>query len=167
MPLQFKPKLPVKVCCLMATQPGREKFRPQALESFCSQVYPAGWVVQLLVDADPHLTLGAKLNRMAVSTTADYLVTWDDDDLHSVTRVQRQIEPLLDGYDYSWTSTIHYHDLVTDDHWIYQGQPKFWLGGLAFRRTRWEKQKFLDITIGCDTRWEQSAQRISRPSILT
>ena len=144
----------------MATMPGREKFRPRAVECFCAQVFPSDWQVQLLVDADPWITLGAKLNRMTAATTADYLLIQDDDDWYSPFRIQRQIDPLVrGGYDYSGTSKIFYHNVDSGDGWIYQGVAKNWIGGMAWTRAIWDKVKFTDVTVGNDTIWQQEVQQ--------
>jgi hypothetical protein len=142
----------------MATTSKRAAFRPRALECFREQVYPDNWEVDLLVDEHETNTLGRKLNDMAAHTASEFLITWDDDDCHSPTRIARQITPLLTDYHYSGTSKIFYHDIVKDEGWLYAGTPRIWLGGLAWRRSLWEKQKFRDITVGVDTRWQQLAQ---------
>jgi hypothetical protein len=149
----------IKVSALMATTSKRAAFRPRAVECFKRQIFPDSWEVDLIADEHETNTLGRKLNDITASTTADYLITWDDDDWHSQDRILRQIAPLVTGeYGYSGTSTIFYHDIVTDEGWLYKGTPRLWLGGMAFTRSLWKKQKFRDITVGVDTRWQQEAQ---------
>jgi hypothetical protein len=151
--------VPMTVSALMATTNKRAAFRPRALECFKQQIFPADWEVDLIVDEHETNTLGRKLNDMVARTTAEFLITLDDDDWHSHTRIARQIAPLVTGeYSYSGTSKIFYHNIITDEGWLYSGTPRIWLGGLAFARSVWEKQKFRDITVGVDTRWQQLAQ---------
>jgi hypothetical protein len=143
----------ITVAALMATTSKRAAFRPRAVECFRQQIFPADWQVDLLVDEQEINTLGRKLNDMTARTTADYLITWDDDDFHSPTRIARQIAPLVTGeYGYSGTSTIFYHNIITDEGWLYTGTPRIWLGGIAFTRSLWEKLKFMDRTVGVDIR---------------
>jgi hypothetical protein len=149
----------ISVSALMATTSKRAAFRPRAAECFHQQQYPLDWEVNLVVHDHETDTLGAKLNRMVEFGTSDYLITWDDDDFHSPTRIARQIKPLVTGeYGYSGTSQIFYHNIVTDEGWLYKGTPRIWLGGFAFTRCLWEKQKFRDITVGVDTTWQRLAQ---------
>jgi len=149
----------IKVSALMATTSKRDAFRPRALECFRDQRYPDDWEVDLVVNAHETNTLGRKLNDMVEQSTADYFLTWDDDDWHSPTRIVRQIAPLTTGYDYSGTSKIFYHDVGTNEGWLYTGPPRVWLGGFAFKRSLWENSHFRDITIGVDTRWQQLMQQ--------
>ena len=148
----------VSVTALMATRTKRAAFRPRAVECFKQQIFPADWEVDLIVDEHETNTLGRKLNDMAARTAAEFLITWDDDDCHSPTRIARQITPLLTDYHYSGTSKIFYPNIITDEGWLYSGTPRIWLGGLAFTRSLWEKQKFRDITVGVDAHWQQLAQ---------
>lgn len=147
----------ISVDLLMPTLPGRETFRQRAIESLMAQVYPDGWIITVHQDIDDG-TLGAKINRLMEKTSAPYAVLTDDDDFHGPTRIQRQVVPLINGFDYSGTSQIYYHDTITDEGWLYKGIAKMWLGGLAFTRALWEKKRFQDITIGTDTRWQAAVQ---------
>jgi len=100
------------VSALMPTTSKRAAFRPRALECFHQQVFPANWEVDHILDEHETNTLGRKINDMTASSTADYLISWDDDDCHSPTRIARQIAPLITGeYGYSGTSQIFYHDI--------------------------------------------------------
>ena len=156
----------ITVSALMATTPARDKFRPRSLESFRNQIFPSDWKVHLAIDFHPTYTLGRKLNNMArgleqspptISATSDYLIVWDDDDWYSPTRLSRQIQPLIDGYDYSGTSTIFYHDIRTDEGWQYTGNGS-WLGALAFTRAALNRLLFNDTTAGVDNQWQMNLQ---------
>lgn len=170
--------MPTTVSALMPTY-NRRQFVPRAIRCFLEQQYPADWDVTLYVIDDgtnrvgdlipvdrrilhipcepdkPKLTLGTKLNMGCFLGQSDYYITWDDDDAHSFTRLFRQVEPLTRGFELTGTSKIFYHNIATDEGWLYSGQPLFWLGGMAWRRSLWEKLKFRDITVGVDTRWQQ------------
>jgi glycosyltransferase involved in cell wall biosynthesis len=143
----------VNVAVLMPTLPGRTDLRSRALASYHTQYLPSEWNVSLYVDADPVLTLGGKLNRMIANCSEEYIILLDDDDWHSRDRIARQVEPLLRGYDVSGTSQIYYQD--GKEAWLYKGDGT-WLGGMAFKRSLWERLKFEDLSIGCDTRWQKS-----------
>src|SRR5882724_1020004 len=123
------------VALLMPTLPDRAELRARAVASLDTQVYPADWQVTVHQDIDPHPTLGAKINRMIANTTAEFVVLTDDDDFHSPTRVQRQVEPLLRGYELTGTSKIYYRDIKTGKAYLYSGDPAEWLGGMAFKRS--------------------------------
>jgi hypothetical protein len=144
----------------MPTIKSHAAFRPTAERCFANQVYPSDWQVYLLIDEDEKLTLGAKLNRLcaeAVASNLDYAVLWDDDDFYRQDRIQRQVDALLMAdYQVSGTSQVYYHggaDNWITGTWLYQGDPKVWLYGLAFPTAVWEKHPFDDISKGVDTRW--------------
>jgi hypothetical protein len=153
----------VTVSALMATTSKRAAFRPRALECFYQQIFPAGWRLELIVDQNETDTLGTKLNRMTASTDADYLITYDDDDFHSPTRIARQIQPLIDGYQISGTSKIFYHDVVKDEGWLYSNHWYIWMGGMAWRRSCWDRLKFMDRTVGVDTRYQHALRGMYPP----
>lgn len=145
----------ISVACLMPTMLGREQLFARAVKTFVLQEYPKDWNVSIVVDPDEG-TLGAKLNRMIEANPADFYVLLDDDDEHSPTRVQRQVEPLLRGYELTGTSKIFYKDIKTGKSYLYSGNPAEWLGGMAFKRGLWERLKFEDRTKGVDTIWQRA-----------
>jgi hypothetical protein len=153
----------VSVTALMATTSKRAAFRPRVVECFKQQIFPADWEVDLIVDEHETDTLGAKLNRMTASTDAEYLITWDDDDFHSPTRIARQIQPLIDGYRISGTSKIFYHDIAKDEGWLYSNHWYIWMGGMAWQRSCWDRLKFMDRTVGVDTRWQHALRGMYPP----
>ena len=150
----------MNVAILMPTLPNRTELRERAVASLYKQVYPADWTVTVHQDINPLPTLGAKLNGMIAACTEEYIVLCDDDDWHSPARVQRQVEPLLNGYEMTGTSQIYYIDQRTKQGFLYKGNPKttrqLWLGGMAFTRALWKRQPFEDWTKGVDTRWQRS-----------
>jgi len=146
----------ISVDCLMPTIKSHAKFRPTAEQCFREQQFPADWDVQLIINEDETKSLGAKLNSMIATTSADFYVLWDDDDFHSPTRVACQVKPLMPSadvisFEVSGTSQVYYHD--GKSAWLYRGNPDVWMYGLAFRRDVWEKHHFEDISIGVDTKW--------------
>jgi hypothetical protein len=150
------------VTCIMPTTSRRATFRPRAVECFQRQQYPSDWRVNLIIDEHESDSLGKKLNRMIASSDADYFITWDDDDWHSPHRVERQIVPLLNGFDLSGTSEIAYVDDRTNTAWLYQGNPRHWLGGIAFQRALWERLWFEDKSWGVDNRWQTRLRSTSK-----
>jgi glycosyltransferase involved in cell wall biosynthesis len=147
----------ISVACLMPTLPGRDGLRRIAVDSFCRQQYPSDWSVNLYHDINDKITLGAKLNRMIERCDEEYVLLFDDDDWHSPTRVQRQVEPLIDGLQFTGTSQIYYQD--GKQAYLYHGD-KNWLGGLAFRRSVWNQVQFDDVSVGCDTRWQRAVREL-------
>jgi glycosyltransferase involved in cell wall biosynthesis len=148
------------VFALMPTLPGREEMRQKAIDSIHRQSYPNSWDVVLLMDADPDLTLGAKLNKMLDSISnlpADHIILVDDDDLHHPTRVARQIRPLIDNPNLlmTGTSVIVFRDTRNNEVWRYTGTSDMWIGGLAFTAGAWKAHRFEDLGAGCDTRWQK------------
>ena len=148
------------VFALMPTLPGREEMRQKAIDSIHRQSYPNSWDVVLLMDADPDLTLGAKLNKMLDSISnlpADHIILVDDDDLHHPTRVARQIQPLIDNPNLlmTGTSVIVFRDTRNNEVWRYTGTSDMWIGGLAFTAGAWKAHRFEDLGAGCDTRWQK------------
>jgi hypothetical protein len=161
MPNLFGGTMSVTVWALMPTLPGRDELRDLALNAFYKQVYPKSWDVTIMIDGDPNLTLGAKINRMmeriATELTCDFVVLVDDDDLHHPTRIQRQIQPLIDNPNVLMTGTsqIVFRDTRNNEVWRYTGTSDMWIGGLAFTAGAWKAHRFEDLGAGCDTRWQK------------
>jgi glycosyltransferase involved in cell wall biosynthesis len=172
-------KSEIRVACLMLTA-DRRRFIPRAIRCFLEQQYPADWTVNLYVidDGSDRIadlipehdrihyetmagksSIGAKLNFACNQHPADFYITFDDDDFHSPTRIVRQIEPLIVDFELSGTSKIFYHDLETDEGWVYSGWPHLFLGGMAFRRELWERQRFENKSVGVDTHWQQACTK--------
>src|ERR1700727_2786450 len=133
----------------MPVIPAHEQFLQAAANSIYSQQYPKGWDVVLHVDGDPAPTLGAKINRMMERSIADLscdiAVLVDSDDLHHPTRIQRQIQPLLDNPNLLITGTsILIYRNSRNQIWQYSGDGS-WLGGLAFNVSGWHCHRFPSI----------------------
>jgi Glycosyl transferase family 2 len=90
---------------------------------------------------------------MIAGCSEEYIILFDDDDWHSPTRIARQVEPLLHGYELTGTSQVYYED--GKQGYLYKGDGR-WLYGMAFKRSLWERLKFEDVSIGCDTRWQRA-----------
>jgi len=145
------------IAVLMPTIASHAAFRSAAEKCFHEQIYPLHWNVELLVDEHETDSLGKKLNRMIAGTKADYIVLWDDDDVYSPFRIHHQVEPLLKDFELTGTSTILYRQPSTQRSWIYTGDGN-WLGGMAFRRSLWERMPFLDTSSGVDTLWQRAVK---------
>jgi len=89
------------VSCICVTQPGREHFLEEAISCFDSQDYPAGERELVIVrDAKDGTTLGELRNAGIAIASGKYIMTWDDDDLYSPTRISQQVMMLeQDGAD--------------------------------------------------------------------
>jgi glycosyltransferase involved in cell wall biosynthesis len=156
------------VSCLMPTY-NRREFIVRAFQSFQNQTYLNRELIVLddgtdniakMVPCDtriryyrhdgPRQNYGEKINACAKLATGEFFVIWDDDDYYSPTRIGRQIEPLLNGFDLSGTSKIFY-DNQAGHRWLFNGNPARWLGAIAFKRSLWEQQQFQETNIGPDT----------------
>src|SRR5205085_6482789 len=102
------------VSCIMPTY-NRRAFIPRALRCFFNQDYPNLELVVVDDGAEPvsdmlppdsriryfrlpqKQTVGAKRNYACGQAQGSIIVHWDDDDWYAPCRVQRQIQPLLEG----------------------------------------------------------------------
>jgi len=151
----------------MPSIPRHQQFLAKAIDSIHKQQYPEGWDVFLHVDGNPQETLGAKLNRMlehVISLGAEFVVLTDSDDLHHPTRIQRQIQPLIDNRNLMMTGTsqIVFQDARNKEVWKYRGNSALWIGGLAFAVEAWKAHRFENIGAGCDTKWQKQFSEQAR-----
>jgi hypothetical protein len=159
----------ITIGCLMPTLPAHGRFVNRAVDSFHSQVYPKSWDVFIHVDADPRFSLGFKLNVMIqqcllANPNIDFFQTLDSDDIHHQDRVRKQIQPMVDNSNLmvTGTSQIIYRNVDTGEIFKYTGHPNRWIGGLAFRRTAWEKHHFIDQSDGVDGLWQNKFSESER-----
>src|ERR1700722_5672699 len=125
---------PVTVACLMPTIPAHQQFLEKAMDSYHSQLYPNDWDVFLYLDGGDD-ALGTKINRMVSSCLdasprhTEYFVLLDSDDLPHPTRIQRQIQPLIDNPNLAMTGTsvIVFRDVRNGEIWKYTGNSALWI----------------------------------------
>jgi hypothetical protein len=150
----------ITVACLMPTIPQHAGFLEKATKSFYAQIYPKTWDVLLHVDGDPQPSLGTKINCMVKTcldvTAVDFFVLMDSDDHHHPTRVQRQVEPMIDNQKIllTGTSVLVYRNVRNGEVWQYTGRNSSWIGGLAFSAQAWHRTRFENMSAGVDTNWQ-------------
>jgi hypothetical protein len=150
----------ITVACLMPTIPQHAGFLEKATKSFYAQIYPKTWDVLLHVDGDPQPSLGTKINCMVKTcldvTAVDFFVLMDSDDHHHPTRVQRQVEPMIDNQKLLMTGTsVLVYRNTNGEVWQYAGRNSSWIGGLAFSVRAWKRYQFENISPGVDTSWQK------------
>lgn len=114
-------------------------------------------------------TLGSKINRgvqkcLDAKPETTHFALFDSDDLHHCTRIQRQIQPLLDDpvLLLTGTSILTYQDMRSGQVWQYRGAPSGWLGGLTFCARGWQRFPLEDKTNGVDSIWQRKFAQTER-----
>lgn len=82
----MKPKLSILIC----HKPGREHFLKRLKAVIMPQI---DTVAEVLIDDDPHISIGAKRNRLLDNAEGEYVCFIDDDDLVS----ENYVSLLMDG----------------------------------------------------------------------
>jgi len=167
---------PPLVSCIMPTC-NRRKFIPHALDYFFRQDYPN--VELIIIDdgddpigdclpadervryikLDRRLSVGAKRNLACQQARGVFIVHWDDDDWYPSWRVTAQVRALHEQRaDACGTSEVYYYEPGKDRAWQYvyrRGGGHIWVAGntLAYRKTFWERNKFLNVQVGEDLRF--------------
>ncbi len=158
----------------------RRAFVPMAIKCFLAQDYPNLELIIVddgtdrvadLVPVDPRILyvpletkakLGLKRNYANEQSKGEFIVNWDDDDWSSPSRVTRQIQPMIDNpaIELTGSSQIYYFTFGQSREktqaYIYGSTSKPpWLGGIAYRRSTWERLRFDDAPrVGEDTRFQ-------------
>lgn len=172
------------VTCIMPTY-NRRSFIPHAIRSFLRQEYENSEL--LIVDdgtntiadcipeheriryirLDKKLTIGAKRNLACQQARGEIIIHWDDDDWYPPWRVGAQVRALQDrGADLCGSSRVFYYDPMNDHAWEYhyRGPGPTWVAGntLAYRKRVWERDAFLDLQVGEDSRfvWNHAGKSI-------
>ena len=172
------------VTCIMPTY-NRRSYIPQAIRCFLRQDYPnlellvvddgTDPVLDLVpqsdrvryVRLDQKLTIGAKRNLACETAHGEFIAHWDDDDWYPSWRVRAQVSAMLErGSDLCGSSRVSYFDPASDHAWEYRypTSKSPWVAGntLAYRKSFWDRKKFLDIQVGEDSRfvWSSNASAI-------
>ena len=161
------------VSCITPTY-NRRAYLPRAIELFLRQDYPDRELIILddgtddvrdLIPNDPsilyhrlhtRLTIGAKRNLACQHARGEIIVHWDDDDWYPSDRITRQVQAILEANaDYSGSSTIYFADDQNQTAFLYryEGYPQSWVVGatLAYRKSLWARNLFLDVSVAEDT----------------
>lgn len=169
------------VSCIMPTC-NRPAFIPRSLLCFASQDYPNlelivlddGTSIEALLPKDPRIhyhrlagksPIGIKRNLACERSRGDFIIHWDDDDWYAPDRVRRQIAPLLQSrLGISGSSAMYY---LTEDggqafRYELRGSPPKWMGGLAYRRSLWERRPFDNVQVAEDVRFLAGVPRDAR-----
>ena len=190
--VQMQPATPsgAMVSCIMPTA-GRRNFLPQAIQYFMRQDYPNRELI-IVDDGDDSIadlvpdsplvrylrlegkqSLGAKRNIACENAQGNIIVHWDDDDWMAPWRIGFQVEKLLgENVDICGISRPLFYSLEDDAAWqyIYPETEKPWVYGATFcySKALWERNHFLDIGKGEDTRFvwsEQPKKVLALPNI--
>lgn len=97
------------------------------------------------------ITIGAKRNLGCSLARGDVIAHWDDDDWSAPTRVEDQVQRLIE----TGAPITGYHSMVfrLEDgrSFLYTGNSRYALGtSLCYWRAWWEKNKFRDVNEGED-----------------
>jgi glycosyltransferase involved in cell wall biosynthesis len=167
------------VSCIMPTA-NRRKYVPSAIESFLRQDHEPKELIIVddgddaigdLVPDDPRiryirenqrLTIGAKRNLACNAARGDVIAHWDDDDWHADWRLSYQLQQLqVSQADMCGLTRLYFYDADREKAWQYRypGGPSRWLAGgtLCYRKSLWQSHRFVDVTIGEDTRYVRGA----------
>lgn len=161
----------------------RREFIPRAIERFHAQTYPNLELIVLddgtdkigdLLPPDNNIWYhhagvkqnhGEKMNECCMEAQGNLCIVWDDDDWYSADRVQKQIEPLLNGDKIvSGTSCFYYHVKDTNDCYLYTCKPDLggkapWMGAIAFNRDWWITNPFKPLRNGADLEFLRTVPR--------
>lgn len=173
-----------RVSCIMPTN-NRRYFIPLAISYFLRQDYPDCELIILddglesvedLVPADNRIvyrriegkhTIGKKRNLACELARGEIIVHWDDDDWHAPERISRQVTALQSsGAEICGNSRLYFLELHRNNAWqyTYPASRKKWVAGgtLCYWRSAWQKNPFLNLQNGEDTRfvWHKNAGSI-------
>lgn len=173
-----------QVSCIMPTA-NRRKFVPLAIRYFQAQDYENKELIildsgrmpveDLVPDIDnikyqriaPGTVLGKKRNLACEMAAGEIICHWDDDDWHAPNRISRQVSALQNsGADICGNARLFFLDIQAKNAWQYSypNVRRKWVAGgtLCYTRTAWQKNPFLNIRNGEDTRfvWSRHAGHI-------
>lgn len=158
------------VSCITPTY-NRREFFPQAVQCFLAYDYsPLEWIIlddgtdpiKDLLPADPRIRYyhdpqrknhGQKMNICCELTQGPLIITHDDDDWFSSTRVSKQIEPMIADpvIQVTGTSQLYYVLHGTQRVFHYVNMTRLaWIGAIAFRRSAWQANRFYEKPHGAD-----------------
>jgi glycosyltransferase involved in cell wall biosynthesis len=160
------------VSCIMPTA-GREKYVPLAIQYFLSQDYPNTELVIIddgrdnvydLIPKVPNIryfyantlgTIGLKRNYACQKALGEIILHWDDDDWYAPDWISRQVDAQLNsGADITGLNRVVFYSPSVNKRWMYEDldieQP--WVCGatMAYRKSFWIKNRFIDIQVGED-----------------
>jgi len=172
------------VSCIMPTF-NRRWFVPKAIEYFLRQDYANRELIIVddgsdpvkdLVPDDPRMrylrldrkrTIGAKRNLACGEARGEIIVHWDDDDWMAAWRLNYQVRSLLsEQADICGLDRLLFYDEQSGQSWqyVYSGAGRAWVAGgtLCYTKNFWDKNPFLDMSIGEDSRfvWASRSKRI-------
>lgn len=160
------------VSCIMPTA-NRPRFLPLAIDYFLKQDYPNTELIILddglntsshLIPNDPRIryfysepigTIGIKRNVASEKANGEILMHWDDDDWYAPDWITKQVNALLtSGADITGLNRVVFYSPSVEQKYMYEDteEDKPWLCGatMAYRKSFWEKHKFVDLMVGED-----------------
>lgn len=173
------------VSCIMPTR-DRRRFVPLAIRYFLRQNYSRRELIIVddgdddvkdLVPQDPRvryirldgrITIGAKRNLACEAAAGDVIIHWDDDDWMAPGRISYQVARLINNRaDLCGLNKTIYYDVSTQlawEHIFLQSRQRPWVTGgtLCYTKAFWQRNPFLDISMGEDTRfqWSECAKQV-------
>ena len=173
------------VSCIMPTR-DRRSFVPHAIKYFLRQDYQSRELIVVddgddsvedLIPNDPRLkyirltnrtTLGAKRNVACAKARGQVILHWDDDDWMAPWRISYQVGRLLRNQsDVCGLNQTLYFDVVKGQAWehIYPQSIRHpWVTGgtLCYTKKFWDRNQFLNISLGEDTKfqWSDCSKRV-------
>lgn len=173
------------VSCICPTN-NRRKFIPAALECFFSQDWPEKELIVVDDGTDrvedlfknvpgkyiyylepnlpahrPKTPIGTKLNIAAEHASGEILCRWDDDDWSAPNRISDQVARLTEsGKDVTGYKSMLFWNAEKKEASRYDNRnPMYALGSsLMYRKSYWQKNKFIPCSWGEDTDFTNRAQ---------
>ena len=158
------------VSCILPTA-DRAGFLAEAVRGFLAQDYPRRELV-VVDDGDPPIagllprddrirclrlperrTVGEKRNLACLEARGEIIAHLDDDDWYPPDRLSRQVAALLGSEaQVCGTSRLHFLDPLNERAWLYDYPGARWVAGstLVYRRSFWERHRFLPAQVGED-----------------
>ena len=161
------------VTCITPTA-NRQKYLPLAIKYFLEQDYPNAEMVIIddgrescasLIPENPKIkyfyyperlgTIGIKRNLACEKSNGEIIIHWDDDDWYAPDWISRQVEAQLhSGADITGLNKVDFYSPSINKRYRYEDTEieKPWICGatMAFKKSFWEKHKFVDLQVGED-----------------
>lgn len=168
----------------MPTTAARKHFVPFAVQYFLRQSYlnaellvlddsdgaiaaliPEAGNIRYICSPENFSTLGEKRNYACAAASGDIIMHWDDDDWYAPDWVSRQVQVLQQsGAEICGLSELYFYKPQQQLCWryAYRMDRRAWVAGatLAYRRSLWERNPFVSVTVGEDNRlvWYSGAK---------
>ena len=120
--------------------------------------------VEWIVVTGDEATIGHKRNEACAKARGEFIVNFDDDDYYAPSYIGDALAHLTShNLDVTGVKEAYFANLATEQAWLYEykGSQPYVLGsGMLYRRSKWERNKYPDISIGEDTAFVANAGRV-------